>query len=834
MAFVQRHASSSKASGSTPKPAKGKGNPKEKPTKVKSNVAKRQKVDAELAELQARVDNFVPPSEITLFSQLPLSSRTLKGLKSSHFLTPTAIQALAVPPALRGQDVLGSAKTGSGKTLAFLIPLLERLYLLKWGPMDGLGAVVISPTRELAVQTFNQLRDIGKYHNFSAGLVIGGKPLKEERDRLGRMNILIATPGRLLQHLDSTVGFESAGVKCLVLDEADRLLDLGFLPALKAIVGHFSTTTTPSGKSERQTLLFSATQSSDLSALAKLSLHDPLYINCNKPGEEGVVPANLEQFYAVVGLERKLDALWGFVKSHLKMKGVVFVTSGKQVRFIFETFKRLHPGLPLMHLHGKQKQPTRLDIFQRFSSSKSALLICTDVAARGLDFPSVDWVIQLDCPDDVDTYIHRAGRTARYQAEGKALCLLCPSEEEGMVKRWEEKGLDVKKIKIKESRMGDLRQQMQNFAFREPEIKYLGQRAFISYMRSVHIQKDKTIFKLSELPAEEYAASMGLPGAPQIKLLDAAKSKAKARGPAVQEEVAEVQPSREVVGSDESNDEEEEEESEEEASDEDGDESEDSESDDGAVKKPAPVRTKYDRMFERRNQSILTPHYSALVAHDDDLAKDGEDDDDEVFTIARRDHALEDEGANLADTDLVPSVNAAAVAEPLISSEDLSKRKLKMATSKKLNLKNRPAPEKLVFDEEGNATNFYESGIQAEQGAGAEAARREFVERERQQMREADKIDRAVAREAKKEKKRKRKEREREAMAQAAYSDDEADGPIAVLAGADGDYSDAGPGYDSKEEMPVAKKGGKRQRVREQDAGLEDEEALALRLLQGA
>ena len=218
--------------------------------------------------------------------------------------------------------------------------------------MDGLGAVVISPTRELAVQTFNQLRDIGerlclacirsviadpsyvgKYHSFSAGLVIGGKPLKEERDRLGRMNILIATPGRLLQHLDSTVGFESAGVKVLVLDEADRLLDLGFLPALKAIVSHF----TPgggldsAGADSRQTLLFSATQSSDLSALAKLSLRDPLYINCNKKGEEGIVPSNLEQFYAVVPLDRKLDALWGFVKSHLKMKGVVFVTSGKQV-----------------------------------------------------------------------------------------------------------------------------------------------------------------------------------------------------------------------------------------------------------------------------------------------------------------------------------------------------------------------------------------------------------------------------------------------------------------------------------------------------------------------
>lgn len=292
------------------------------------------------------------------------------------------------------------------------------------------------------------------------------------------------------------------------------MLDLGFAPALKAIVSHFSSgQAAPGARPDRQTLLFSATQSKDLAALVKLSLHDPLYINCNKAGEEGVVPSNLEQYYAVVGLERKLDALWGFIKSHLKMKGVVFVTSGKQVsgclplvlvfipgrsslsagwihmcpprvssfanvqvRFVFETFRRLHPGLPLLHLHGKQKQATRLSIFQKFSSSKSALLICTDVAARGLDFPAVDWVIQLDCPEDVDTYIHRVGRTARYQSEGKALLFLAPSEEEGMLKRWGEKSIEVKKIKIKASKMGDLKQQMQNFAFRDPEIKHLGQR----------------------------------------------------------------------------------------------------------------------------------------------------------------------------------------------------------------------------------------------------------------------------------------------------------------------------------------------------------------------
>lgn len=189
-----------------------------------------------------------------------------------------------------------------------------------------------------AIQTFQALRSIGQHHTFSAGLIIGGKPLQEERDRLSRMNILIATPGRLLQHFDSTVGLETSQVKVLVLDEADRLMDLGFAPTLKAIVNHLGPSSTyPAGTNNgRQTLLFSATQSPDLMSLAKLSLKSPMYINVNKPGEEGVMPAKLEQYYSVVPLERKLDALWGFVKSHLKMKGVVFVSSCKQVSELSE------------------------------------------------------------------------------------------------------------------------------------------------------------------------------------------------------------------------------------------------------------------------------------------------------------------------------------------------------------------------------------------------------------------------------------------------------------------------------------------------------------------
>ncbi|BEI80156.1 hypothetical protein CcaverHIS002_0106850 [Cutaneotrichosporon cavernicola] len=800
-----------KASSSKPRKGKGKNVPA---SRVKTNQAKRNRVNDELRELQAKINAFEPPKEITSFSQLPLSQPTQRGLKASHFVEPTPIQAASMVPALQGRDILGAARTGSGKTLAFLIPLLERLYLQRWGAMDGLGAVVISPTRELAVQTFNALRDIGRFHMFSAGLVIGGKPLKEERDRLARMNILICTPGRLLQHLDSTVGFDSASVKVLVLDEADRLLDMGFLPALRAIVQHFSPSAV--ARADRQTLLYSATQSQDIASLAKLSLHDPLYINTNTDDE--AMPANLEQFYAVVPLERKLDALWGFIKSHLKMKGVVFVTSGKQVRFIFETFRRMHPGLPLMHLHGKQKQATRMTIFQKFSSSNNALMICTDIAARGLDFPAVDWVVQLDCPDDVDSYIHRVGRTARYQSEGKGLCFLTSSEEAGMVERWAEKKIDVKRIKIKESKMTNLAQSMQNLCFKDPEIKYLGQRAFISYLRSIHIQKDKSVFNLSEYSAEAYAASMGLPGAPQIKLLETAK-KAKGRvggekdenGPTIihqrlasdseGESGDEGSESEEESGKQGSSEEESNAGSDEEGSEESGSGSGSGSEDDSAPRKPAAVRTKYDRMFERKNQGVLTDHYSKLVAHDDD-------DDDDVFTLARRDHDLE------LGSD-----------EELTTSADLSKRKLKSATTRKGQIKAGGVPTKLVFDEDGEQRDFYAHGEAAESAAKAEEARIEYVEAENARMREADVVDREVAREKRREKKRKRKEAERK-MREEYMSGEDEDEPIAYI-GSPGGYDSEGSAERSPSPEP------ERPSKKRRDAALEDDEELALRLLRG-
>jgi ATP-dependent RNA helicase DDX10/DBP4 len=147
-----------------------------------------------------------------------------------------------------------------------------------------------------------------------------------------------------------------------------------------------------------------------------------------------------------------------------------------QVRFVFETFCKLHPGMPLMHLHGKQKQATRLGTCAKFTTTKNAALFATDLAARGLDFPSVDWVLQIDAPEDADTYIHRVGRTARYESKGKGLLFLCPSEEEGMLAALAKKKIKIEQIKIKGSKTQSIEKHLQNLAFQDPEIKYLGQK----------------------------------------------------------------------------------------------------------------------------------------------------------------------------------------------------------------------------------------------------------------------------------------------------------------------------------------------------------------------
>ena len=686
---------------------------------------KRKREGEDLDSLNQRVQDInVKDIEYETFASLPLSQPTATGLNASHFKTLTDIQKKAIPLTLKGADILGAAKTGSGKTLAFLVPVLENLYRRRWTELEGLGALILSPTRELAIQIFEVLRKIGRYHTFSAGLVIGGKSLQEERERLGRMNILVCTPGRMLQHMDQTAAFETDNLQMLVLDEADRIMDMGFQSTVDAIVEHLP--------KERQTLLFSATQTKKVSDLARLSLRDPEYVSVHEAANSAT-PSTLQQNYIVTPLPDKLDTLWSFLRSNLKSKILVFMSSGKQVRFVYEAFRHMQPGIPLLHLHGRQKQTARLDITTKFSATKNSCLFATDVVARGLDFPAVDWVIQLDCPEDAETYIHRVGRTARYERNGRAVLFLEPSEEEGMLKRLEQRKVTVEMINVRQKKQQNIKNQLQNMCFKDPELKYLGQKAFVSYVRSVHIQKDKEVFKLNELPLEEFSASLGLPGAPKIKFLKGDNAKSLKNAP------------RQALSS-----------------------SGEEDSDREAKAKKNTTKTKYDRMFERKNQDVFADHYNKLVEDekDDRVDNTGDLDDENGFLSVKR--RLSDASISSGEDDnafgpIVPNDKQDGQNSTKAALMIDSKRKAKLLKSKKALLKLKPKGKKLVFDDSGTAHEIYEleheSQFQAQGPADSQKAK--FLAAEQERLQNADVADKQAARAKRKEKRERRNAAER-------------------------------------------------------------------------
>lgn len=748
-----------------------------KKTKKLDRKAKRKSEEDELQALQTKIQEFDPKDAklISNFSDLPISEGTLRGIKEANFVTMTDIQKRTIPVALKGEDVMGTAKTGSGKTLAFLIPVIESLVHNKITEFDGLAALIISPTRELAVQIFEVLTKIGKYNSFSAGLVTGGKDVQYEKERVARMNILVGTPGRISQHLNETVGMDSSNLQVLVLDEADRCLDMGFKKQIDSIVGHLPPT--------RQTLLFSATQSDSVKDLARLSLTNYEKIGVSSDASLSATPDTLDQFYIRIPLDEKLDVLWSFIKSHLKSKILVFFSSSKQVQFAYETFRTLQPGISLLKLYGRHKQTTRLETTTKFSHAQFACLFATDIVARGLDFPAIDWVVQVDCPEDAATYVHRVGRCARFGRPGKSLLMLLPSEEEGMLKRLESNKIEVKIMNIKQKNKKSIRPQLQSLCFKDPQMKNLGQRAFISYYRSVYIQKDKNIFRIDDLPTEKFAESLGLPGAPKIKIKGGESNKEKKNM------------SRQLLtlhGADEN----------------------------GEVKeeKSQKVRTKYDRMFDRQNQTVLSEQYLNMTGTQIRDKENEEDDEDDFMQVKRHDHQLNE--IELPDLTL-----------------PVSKRSAKKALSKKLSIANKGLPTKLVFDDEGGAHPIYELEDEDDfkKKGDAKAQKESFVQKETQVMDLADVEDKELAKEKRQEKKRKRKEIERRLREEEFSSGDEQDYDTGV-ADLDRDLE-----HSDDESLPVSKKPKWFQRdTPAQDSGvieldepesLEDLEALTSRLI---
>ncbi|KAJ3113952.1 ATP-dependent RNA helicase dbp4 [Phlyctochytrium bullatum] len=762
---------------------KAKKGPKPKP--VSQRKVKRQKEEDELADLENRTQDpvgrtfirrtdalqeiYTSNPDLKTFDELPLSRLTAEGLKKANYVEMTDIQKGSLPYSLCGRDVLGAARTGSGKTLAFLIPVLEKLFRAKWTAYDGVGAIIISPTRELAVQIFEVLRKVGRNHSFSAGLLIGGKDLVSEQERVGRMNILVCTPGRLLQHMDQTPDFSCDNLQVLgkyILDEADRILDSGFATTLNAIVENLP--------KSRQTLLFSATQTKSVKDLARLSLKDPEYIAVHEDAETAT-PKLLVQRYIVLELQQKLDMLYSFIKTHLKCKTLVFLSSCKQVRFVFETFCKLQPGVPLMCLHGKQKQQKRLTIFEDFCRKTHVCLFATDVAARGLDFPAVDWVVQVDCPEDAATYIHRVGRTARYDAKGNALLFMLPSEKDGMLEALQAKKIPIEEIKVNPKKLKSVQQKMVMFCSKDPEIKYLGQKAFISYMKSVYLQSNKAIFKVDELPSEAFAESLGLPGAPRIKFLkksdakNAPRPKKKENDVIFSDEEDEDTPQqkkkqlKEVSSDAESLKD----------SDFNDDEMDESENEE---KKPGKPVTRVDRMFAAKNKTILSDHYRKL------LEEEGKDEDDEnFFGLVRANHDVEDATEN---------------PPPKVHPAEMTKKQLLKAKQKEL--KARGKGKKLEFDEDGNLIeNKLETLEEFVAKGSIEKRQAERLAMESMAIKEADVEDKELAKAKRREKRLKKKLKEKEDD----FSGDEA---TAVLASDNEDNADYEGEEDGDEEDEFA------------------------------
>ncbi|KAG7169371.1 ATP-dependent RNA helicase DDX10-like 1 [Homarus americanus] len=453
----------------------------------------------------------ISPEEILSFAKLPLSRKTLKGLKDGSFTVPTKVQRQSLIFSLHGTDVVAAAKTGSGKTLAFIIPLLEMLYCKRWSPMDGLGALVITPTRELAYQIFEVLKKVGKEHDFSAGLVIGGKDLKYEWNRVSTCNIMICTPGRLLQHMTENPEFTSDNVQMLILDEADQCLSMGFADTMNCILQELP--------SDRQSLLFSATQTRDVKDLIRAGCNNPVFCSVHEYSKTST-PKSLKESYVICDVHDKFTFLWSFIRHHRKHKILVFLATCKQVQFLNSMFCKLHPGLSVMGLHGSMHQLRRMAIYDEFCRKKCAVLFATDVAARGLDIPAVDWVVQADCPEDVTAYIHRVGRTARFFRNGEAILLLTPSEEQAMLTCLGTKNILVDKIDVDPAKMQSINIKIEIILSKYSNLKEEAVRAFKAYLKHLALMKNKKVFDVTAVDLDAFARSLGLAVTPRIRFLE--------------------------------------------------------------------------------------------------------------------------------------------------------------------------------------------------------------------------------------------------------------------------------------------------------------------------
>jgi superfamily II DNA/RNA helicase len=356
-----------------------------------------------------------PEAPAPLFNSLPLDPKLLRAVVDSGYTAMTPIQAKAIPIVLDGRDVMGAAQTGTGKTAAFTLPLLQKMLRHENASMSParhpVRALVLAPTRELADQVAENVKKYAKHSNLRSLVVFGGIDMKPQTLALkAGVEVLIATPGRLLDHIEAKNAVLNH-VEYVVLDEADRMLDIGFLPDLQRILSYLP--------KARQTLLFSATFSPEIRRLANSYLQDPVLVEVARPN---ATATNVEQRFYSVTDDDKRAVVRQLLKSRELSQALIFVNSKLGCARLARSFER--DGLKTQALHGDKSQDERLKALAAFKAGEVDLLVATDVAARGLDITDLPAVFNFDVPFHAEDYVHRIGRTGRAGASGLAVTLV--------------------------------------------------------------------------------------------------------------------------------------------------------------------------------------------------------------------------------------------------------------------------------------------------------------------------------------------------------------------------------------------------------------------------
>ncbi|XP_076434856.1 ATP-dependent RNA helicase DDX55-like [Babylonia areolata] len=452
-----------------------------------------------------------------------LSTATGQSIDDLHFTAMTPVQAACIPQFLKNKDVAVEAVTGSGKTLAFVIPIMEILHRRET-PLKKhqVGAIILTPTRELAIQIDEVVSHfLKRCPQLSSLLLIGGTSCAQDISKFTAHggHILIATPGRLDDLFSrKQAGFNLAtsvkALEVLVLDEADRLLDMGFEASINTILGHLPRC--------RRTGLFSATQTQEVDSLIRAGLRNPVRITVKEKTSATLAPqrtpSSLSNYFMIVDADEKFGQLVQLLKTKRGRKVLLFFSTCASVEYFSLCLQHILKQTPVLAIHSKMKSK-RNKVFSKFRSMPSGVLVCTDVMARGVDIPDVDWVIQYDPPTSASDFVHRCGRTARMGSAGQALVMLLPAEDAFI--RFIHINQKVPLTEMEKSCDAPcLLSKLQKLATKDRVIYEKGMRAFVSFIQSYIKHECNMIFRLKDLNFGDLAKGFGLlriPKMPELK-----------------------------------------------------------------------------------------------------------------------------------------------------------------------------------------------------------------------------------------------------------------------------------------------------------------------------